>query len=133
MGTTPTPRHARAIRPALHVVTTGPAERLHPAVARGAIIRHWAEATIAWADVLGALSGLRGLTAPTARPTGAAALSVEELTYLRDAARLLQAYVTRCGDELDRALDVHERIDPNHRGLAAGLPESDGPDGPRIG
>jgi len=133
MAPTTTPRHVRATGPALHVVTARVAERLHPAVARAAIIRHWAEATIAWADVLGALSALRGLTAPTARPTAAAALGVEELTYLRDAARLLQAYATRCADELDRALDVHERIDPNHPGLA-GRPNGDGPNGPtRIG
>lgn len=129
MGTTPTPRHARATRPALHVVETHPAERLHPAVARSAIIRHWAEATIAWADVLGSLGALRGLTAPTARPTAAAALAAEELTYLRDAARNLQAYAARCADQLDLALDVHDRIDPNHRGLAAGRSD----DGPRIG
>ena len=128
MGTTTPPRHARATRPALHVVAARAGERLHPAVARSAIVRHWAAAQIAWADVLGQVGSLRSLTAPTARSARTPALSREEAVYLSAAARNMAADLTRCADELDLAVDVYDRIDPNHPGLAD--PSEDGPDGP---
>lgn len=128
MGTTTPPRHARATRPALRVVAPRSGERLHPAVARSAIVRHWFAAQIAWADTLARLGSLRSLTAPTTRSPRTPALPREELTFLSAAARGMAADLIRCADELDLAVDVYDRIDPNHPGLTA--PRDGGPDEP---
>lgn len=128
MGNTTPPRHVRATRPALHVVRARAGERIHPAIARSAIVRHWAAAQIAWADVLAQFGALRLLTAPTSRSTKTPALARDELAYLSAAARNMAADLTRCADELDLAVDVYDRIDPNHPGLTG--PADGGPDGP---
>lgn len=123
------PRHARAVRPALRVVSARAAGRVHPAIARSGILRHWAAAQVALADALAAVGSLRALTVPSARQTPGPGLSRTDVAYVRDAARNLAAYATRCADELDQAVDLYDRSDPDHPGLAAGL-QDDGPDGP---